>query len=251
MNSKDFVAGIGKRFNISSLHWYLAIIYNPAALLEDAGSVELSSATAQTFEDAFEDFRNLPQSCSADNMVAFEDANMTTPAYPELETAETNIEGLPDHFDSADVVMEEVLEEGSSSKPVECSPTQASNSDSVGHSQSSQESVVVSRKRSPQPIELGSSPTRTPGKRGLKKKSAIERDKEREKEAKVCQALQKCHVIILDSLGNSHSVALKNLKTYLMLEAQEKKKLHIVQKTFGIHAKVLIFSPRIVSCLSM
>ena len=235
MNSKDFLSGFGNHLNISSLHWYLAIIYNPGALLKDTGSVELSSTTGQTFEAAFEDFPDLPQPSSA---IAFEDANMMTPASPELETANTNIEEQPDHLDSADVVMEEVLQEGTSNTPVECSPVKGSNSVSVADSQSSQESVVVSRKRSPQTIELVSSPTKSPGKRGLKKKSAIERYKEREKEFRLCQALQKCHVVILDSLGNSHSVALKNLKTYLMLEAKEKKKLDIVQKPIGVHAKV-------------
>jgi hypothetical protein len=194
--------------------------------------------SAETFEAALEDFANISHSAVSSKSTAYEDAKVETPDSLELERSNTNVEELHDDLDSADVIMEEVLEEGASIAPVHSSPARVTHNISVGDSQSSQESVIVSRKRHSDPIELQSSPTKS---RGLKKKSTIDREKERERDAKVLQALQTCHVIVLDSLGNSHGVAIKTLKTYLTLEAQEKKKLEVVQKITGVYAKVCFF----------
>jgi hypothetical protein len=80
-----------------------------------------------------------------------------------------------------------------------------------------------------------------PKKKKLVKKKVLQ-ESEFEKAAKLEEKYQEkldyCQVMILDSLGNSKTAAIKNIKDYLRAEALHKKGMRYDEKLSGVNVKV-------------
>ncbi|KND03823.1 hypothetical protein, variant [Spizellomyces punctatus DAOM BR117] len=202
-----------------NMHWYLALIYNPGALLQP-----------QLVDEELDDIiRPSPGTLSP------EDSDVFAPDLPA--EADVELDGNPDS-------TIEVLSSGPASDEI---PEE--NEVVVVHSQDPQEHKLVVLKDSHEPVHVissGESPKRKP-KRTYKGKKALSENELREKEQRDIEkrklrttaSLRQCNVIILDSLHGKHPAAISRLKGYLAKEAEAKLNVQIDPKAAqGIHAKV-------------
>ena len=95
-------------------------------------------------------------------------------------------------------------------------------------------------------IEILSSPSKSEKDKLELEKEAKEKEQKREREyLKACRReekyqgiLQGCQIMVLDSLGNSHATAIKNIKEYLLKEALHKKGVMLHERAGGHNPKV-------------
>ncbi|KAI9093460.1 hypothetical protein DFS34DRAFT_266150 [Phlyctochytrium arcticum] len=187
-----------------NMHWYLALIYNPGAMLG-----------------------NQPIDVDSD-----EDTPPSSAIETSIEQSDVPMEN--GSADSSAATNDSIDLEHSEPDPVHTVESQETQSF---------ENVIVASDDDEDPISLKPR-KRLKARTRRNSLSAEDKEKKAQKELrkrkeKAQEAKQKCNIIILDSLGNQHLGAINRLKGYLVKEAETKLQTIIESKNAsGIHAKV-------------
>ncbi|KAJ3168930.1 hypothetical protein HDU88_001257 [Geranomyces variabilis] len=201
-----------------NMHWYLALIYNPGALLEnDAEDADVIDVSEPLEMDSDERALTL----AVENSMLEQGNSATVLDFDDEAREGTNL-------------------------------TQAARAICIEDPMDVDEPHSVPTVESNGPIEVeivheGHEPSLTQKQRKKIKRKSLTAQEEAEKlareaekhEAKTVEAMKHCHIIILDSLENKHPGSIKRLKQYLVCEAMSKRNTEIDPKQImGIHAKV-------------
>ncbi|KAI8906996.1 hypothetical protein DFJ77DRAFT_185818 [Powellomyces hirtus] len=220
-----------------NMHWYLALIYNPGALLkqneveEDFSAEDL--ATSLAVEASLFSDRPQTRNVGDEPLLRGTDETAMVVDEPRMDTKPCGIDASSLPADDSLVELKDLdvaqIQEGVHTMDIDLPASFVIDSEDV-------DSEVFQSMKGPYTYK-------SKGK-GRKKLTAEEeaerklRDAERH-QAKTAESQKQCHIIILDSLHAKHAGAIRRLKGYLAAEAEAKLQVTIDQKEIqGIHAKV-------------
>ncbi|KAJ3182706.1 hypothetical protein HDU87_008045 [Geranomyces variabilis] len=201
-----------------NMHWYLALIYNPGALLEvDAEDTEVIDISEPLEMDPDEIALTLAVEKS---MFEHGSSSMV------LDLDNEAREGANLTQAASAISLDEPMD------------LDEPNNAPTGESNGSIEIDLLHE--DPEPALAQKQRKKIKRKSLTAQEEAEKLAREAEKhEAKTVEAMKHCHIIILDSLENKHPGSIRRLKQYLVFEAKAKKNIEIDPKDItGIHAKV-------------